>query len=79
MSSNTFKLQLAFTLAQPLTADGLHFSLQISPGLNGQVQVSTNLATWTTLTNFVGTNTTLNFRDPAATNASQKYYRAVIP
>jgi len=79
VSSNAFKLQLTFTLAQPLTVDGLNFSLQISPGLNGHVQVSTNLAAWTALTNFVGTNTTLNFRDTAATNSSQRFYRAVIP
>jgi hypothetical protein len=79
VSSNAFKLQMSFALAQPLTTTGLNFSLQISPGLNGHIQVSTNLATWATLTNFVGTNTTLNFRDPAATNSSHRFYRAVIP
>jgi hypothetical protein len=79
VSSNAFKLQMSFALAQPLTTIGLNFSLQISPGLNGHIQVSTNLATWATLTNFVGTNTTLNFRDPAATNSSHRFYRSVIP
>ena len=79
VSSNTFKLQMNFVLTQPLTATGLNFSLQMSPGLNGHIQVSTNLATWTALTNFVGTNTTLNFRDPAATSSSRRFYRAVIP
>jgi len=29
--------------------------------------------------NFVGTNTTLNFRDPTATNSSRRFYRAVVP
>jgi hypothetical protein len=53
--------------------------LQISPGLNGHIQISTNLLDWTTLTNFVGTNTTLNFRDATATNFNQRFYRAVIP
>jgi surface antigen len=79
VSSNTFMLQLAFTNALPLKTNGLVFSLQLSKGLNGHIQVSTNLTSWTTLTNFVGTNTTLNFRDPAATNSSRRFYRAVIP
>ena len=79
VSSNTFQLQLAFTNALPLKTNGLVFSLQLSTGLNGQIQVSTNLTSWTTLTNFVGTNATLNFQDPAATNSSRRFYRAVIP
>jgi hypothetical protein len=79
VSSNTFMLQLNFAQTPPLTSTGLNFSLQLSPGLNGQVQVSTNLATWAALTNFVGTNTTLNFRDAEATNCSQRFYRAVVP
>ena len=79
LSSNTFKLQLNFALNQPLTSTGLNFTLQISSNLNGHIQVSTNLTSWATLTNFVGTNTTLNFRDPAATNFNRRFYRAVIP
>ena len=79
VSSNTFKLQLAFTNALPMKTNGLVFSLQLSKGLNGHIQVSSNLTSWATLTNFIGTNTTLNFRDPAATNASRRFYRAVIP
>jgi hypothetical protein len=79
LSSNTFKLQLNFAINPPLTSTGLNFALQISSNLYGHVQVSTNLTSWTTLTNFVGTNTTLNFRDPAATNSSSRFYRAVIP
>jgi hypothetical protein len=78
-SSNTFTLQLAFTNAMPLKTNGLVFSLQLSAGLNGHIQVSTNLTSWATLTNFVGTNTTIYFRDPAATNSSRRFYRAVIP
>jgi hypothetical protein len=79
ISSNTFLLQLAFTNAVPMKTNGLTFNLQLSTGLNGRIQVSSNLTSWATLTNFFGTNTTLNFRDSAATNASQRYYRAVIP
>ena len=79
LSSNTFKLQLNFALNQPLTSTGLNFTLQLSSNLNGHIQVSTNLTSWATLTNFVGTNTTLNFRDPAATNSPHRFYRATIP
>jgi hypothetical protein len=79
VSSNTFMLQLAFTNALPLKTNGLVFSLQLSTGLNGHIQVSSNLISWITLTNFVGTNSTLIIRDPAATNFSRRFYRAVIP
>jgi len=79
LSSNTFKLQFNFTMNQPLTSTGLNFTLQISSNLNGHIQISTNLLNWLTLTNFVGTNTTLNFRDPGATNSPSRFYRAVIP
>ena len=79
ISSNTFLMQLSFAASQPLTSTGLNLSLQISPRLNGHIQVSTNLTTWAALTNFAGTNTAFNFRDPAATNSNQRFYRAVIP
>ncbi|MGB7749605.1 MAG: protease pro-enzyme activation domain-containing protein [Verrucomicrobiia bacterium] len=79
VSSNTFKLQLAFTNALPLNTNGLVFILQLSTGLNGHIQVSTNLTSWTTLTNFVGTNSTITFRDLAATNSNVRFYRAAIP
>ena len=79
VSSNSFLLQLDFAIPQPLTSTGLNFTLQLSPDLNGHIQFSTNLAAWATWTNFVGTNTTLNFRDAEATNSSQRFYRAVIP
>ena len=79
LSSNTFKLLLNLTNSQPLAGKGLGFTLQLSPGLNGRIQVSTNLTSWATLTNFVGTNATVSFRDPAATNSNRRFYRAVIP
>jgi hypothetical protein len=79
VSSNAFKLQLTFAAEQPLASDGPELVLQIATGLNGRIEVSTNLENWVTLTNFFGTNATLNIRDPAATNYSQRFYRAVIP
>ena len=82
VSSNTFALQLTFNQAQPLNTNGLVFSLQLSPGLNGHIQVSTNIASvanWVTLTSFIGSNAVITFQDPGATNSSQRFYRAVIP
>jgi hypothetical protein len=78
VSSNTFALQLAFT-NPPTTTDGLSFSLQLSQGLNGHIQVSTNLTSWTTLTNFTGTNSTVTFHDPDGTHSDRRFYRAVVP
>ncbi len=79
VSSNAFLLKLAFTTVPPLATNGLNFALQISTGLNGHIEVSTNLLNWLTLTNFIGTTPTMNFRDAAATNFNRRYYRAVVP
>jgi len=78
VSSNTFKLQLSFN-SKPLTGGGLNLNLQLSPGLNGHILVSSNLLNWDAFTNFVGTNTSLTIHDPAATNATYRFYRAVTP
>jgi len=40
------------------------------------VEISTNLANWTTLTNFLATNVSMPFIDVTATNAHQRFYRA---
>ena len=77
ISSNTFKLQLGFGAGPSLDGNGLGFDLQISPGLNGRIEASTNLMDWVTLTNYIGTNATLHFRDVAATNLNHRFYRAV--
>jgi hypothetical protein len=79
VSSNTFKLQLALNTASTVLPNGLAFSLELSTNLSGHIQYSTNLMNWVNLTNFNGTNSTLNFRDPAATNSARRFYRAAIP
>ena len=76
-SSDTFKLELGFASAPSLVSNGFSFNLQLSPGLNGTIEVSTDLVNWATLTNFVGTNSIINFRDSSATNYSQRFYRAI--
>jgi len=37
------------------------------------------LEDWTTLTSFISTNATMQFRDSAATNYNRRFYRAVVP
>ena len=76
-SSNTFDLRLSIAPTNPLPSNGLGFKLELSRGINGTIQVSSNLVNWTVLTNFVGTNESLNFRDSAASNFQQRFYRAV--
>ncbi len=68
-----------FITGLQLTPVGLAFRLQISGAAAGSIQVSTNLMGWDTMTHFVGTNTILNFCDPAATNSHSRFYRAEVP
>jgi len=78
VSSNAFRLELTPASSQPMTGNGWSFSLQVSPGLNGTIQASTNLVNWAVLDNFVGTNSTINFSDLTATNYNLRFYRAVV-
>jgi hypothetical protein len=61
------------------SVNGFSFTLKNSPGLDGHIQVSTDLISWDTITNFTSENSILIFTDPSATNFTQRYYRAVIP
>jgi hypothetical protein len=79
ISSNSAHMELAITNLIPLKEAGMEFSLQLPAGVSGHIEVSTNLMNWETLTNFVGTDSTITFRDPAATNFNHRYYRAVTP
>jgi hypothetical protein len=77
ISSSTFKMELTPFSFQTTTDNGLSFSLQVSPGINGTIQASTDLVNWLILCNFVGTNSTVNFIDFTASNYNQRFYRAV--
>ena len=79
ISSNTFALKLVMTNSLLIKTNGLVFNLQLSANLNGHIQVSTNLTDWASLTNFVGSNSSITFRDPGASNSSKRFYRAVVP
>ena len=52
--------------------------LLLVPGVTCQIQVSTNLTDWTTLTNIACTNCPLQFLDTNANNFSQRFYRAIL-
>jgi hypothetical protein len=62
-----------------MASNGLQLSLDVSRGISGRLEVSTNLEDWATLTNFVSTNTTMQFLDSAATTLNRRFYRAVVP
>lgn len=72
-------MQLGLNYAQPLNSNGFNVILYSLPGLNYEIQASTNLVDWTTITNFVSTNSPFYLSIPTTTNAKQEFYRAVLP
>jgi hypothetical protein len=57
---------------------GFTFSLELSAGVPGHIEYSTDLVHLTTWTNFDGSITLLQFNDPQA-GESSRFYRAVTP
>jgi hypothetical protein len=78
VSVTSTNVQLMLTSLQPLTGNGFAFSIEAASGVNGHIEVSTNLLDWATLTNFTGGGT-INILDPAATNSTDRFYRARVP
>ena len=79
VSSNSFELQLSFATGQPLGRKWIELcrpSFHRTGGPHPGFDESRGLAA---LTNFIGTNASVNFRDAAATNYNDRFYRAVIP
>lgn len=72
-------MSLGLAASNAFGDNGLNLMLYSLPGLNYRIEVSSNLVNWTTLTNFVKTNSPFQFSDPAATNYTRRFYRAVIP
>jgi hypothetical protein len=48
-------------------------------GYNYLVETSTNLLNWTAAALLVNTNGTVHFTVPSATDAGQRFYRALLP
>jgi hypothetical protein len=79
ISTNVAPIALQFGLMSPSqNGHGFNINLELTPGLSGRIEVSTNLIDWDVLTNFTETNGALNIVDPNAT-APQRFYRAVVP
>jgi hypothetical protein len=72
-------LRLGLGSARPLSSSGLDLVLFSSPGLEYRIDASSDLLSWTAVTNFVSTNATMHFMDSSATNYSRRFYRAVVP
>jgi len=79
VSSNSFKFRLSSEAVQPLQPGGLTFTLHLSDNVNGRIEYSTDLIHWENWTNFTSTTDAITFRDPAVTNSTKRFYRAVIP
>ena len=72
-------VQLAVERPSHLATEGAGLSLSTTaPGLNYQIEASSNLANWAPFTTVLATNTTTRFRDVTATNANRRFYRAVV-
>lgn len=62
-----------------LPNQSVELELTGQPGRSYDIQVSTDLAAWTYLTNIVPTGSVTAFVDTTATNLTARFYRAVIP
>ncbi|MCX6925887.1 MAG: immunoglobulin domain-containing protein, partial [Verrucomicrobia bacterium] len=74
-------------ISQPIRLDMLSVGsnnapivkLTAAPGYNYLMQSSTNLVNWIPTALLVNTNGTVLFADPAVTNSTARFYRAVMP
>ena len=58
---------------------GMDLILNGAPGLTYRLEVSSDLKSWTPLTNLLSTGATTYFRDVSATNVAQRFYRVLAP
>jgi hypothetical protein len=77
ISTNAAALQFGL-VSPPQNGQGFKLNLEISPGLSGRIEYSSNLVDWNVLTNFTETNGVINIYDPNTTSP-QRFYRAVVP
>jgi hypothetical protein len=73
-------LREPFTLTVTNAGVGKLPALQLNgpAGFNYTVETSTNLTDWSTIALLVNTNGTVRFTDPTLTNATARFYRAVV-
>jgi len=53
------------------------FSVAGTPGLTYQIDASTNLLNWLSVTSLISSNSPFQFTDQSATNSPVKFYRAI--
>ncbi len=68
---------MAFQQPAKLQNGSFQTSFMGEPGIRYQIQISTNLVNWTTVTTVVGQDGVLNYLDAQAPSASARFYRAV--
>lgn len=62
-----------------LSTGAAQVTLNGEPGRTYPIQASTNLTDWLTITNLTLVRASGEFVDPAASNYSRRFYRAVVP
>jgi len=72
-------LPLRFLGVQRLTNGLVQLTVSVDPGFLYQLELSTNLETWSLLGQLPATNATVQFLDVTATNSSRRFYRALLP
>ena len=72
-------MMLGLNSGQLSSGNGLNMVLNSLPGLNYEIEASTNLVNWVIITNFMTTNSPFFFGDPQAKNYKQRFYRAIMP
>jgi hypothetical protein len=70
---------LRFDPAGLLSQNPVRLALSGEPGKNVTVRRSSNLVNWVVLTNLVNSNGIVEFTDPSASTAAQRFYRATSP
>jgi hypothetical protein len=70
---------LRFESAGMVAPNQVRLVISGEPGRNVTVQRSSNLVSWVVLTNLVNSNGILEFSDPTAGAAAQRFYRANSP
>ncbi|MGH9352438.1 MAG: hypothetical protein ACRD2G_09790, partial [Terriglobia bacterium] len=74
-----FRVLPSLTLGEPVLAanQGAQLAIHGVPGQYVRVLVSTNLATWSLLTNFTAADIPTVVQDRVATGFSNRFYRAI--
>jgi len=71
--------KLASNAGESLSSNGINLTLYSLPGLNYEIEASTDLVNWTIITGFSSTSSTLHFSDPGWTNYPSRFYRLRSP